>query len=145
MVCSVTTGVMSAGMSSMIRVRDERQGLTGPWHLGQAVEGVILACVDPRRRRPTTAGMSGLGPLGFGPALGGRLGVGRGLPRRGRGIGSGRRGLFLGQLLGQAQESEDDGLLALLEDQRGLLGRQLRAEQGLQGSRIQGVRSPPLP
>ena len=41
-----------------------------------------------------------------------------------------REGLNLGQLLGEGQESEDDGLLALLEDRRGLLRGQLRAEKG---------------
>jgi hypothetical protein len=33
-------------------------------------------------------------------------------------------GRFLGQLLGQAQKREDDRVLALLKDQRGLLGGQ---------------------
>src|SRR5271165_3999825 len=39
-----------------------------------------------------------------------------------RRIGRRRDGLFLGQLLGQSQKREDDCLLALLEDDRGLLG-----------------------
>jgi hypothetical protein len=42
---------------------------------------------------------------------------------------------------GQAQEREDNRVLALLKDQRGLLSRQLRTEQGLQGCCIEGVRS----
>ena len=113
-----------------------------PVALGTGREGVLLAAVDPRRRGPTMTGMSRLGPFGLGPSLGGRLGVGRGLPEGADGSVRGRRGgRLLGQLLGQGQQREDDRLLALLEDQRGLLGGQLRTEQGLQGCRIQGVRT----
>src|SRR5512135_324141 len=65
MVCSVTTGVMSAGMSSMIRVREERHARTGPWHLGQA-DSVCSSRRSIRdgvgRRCP---GCPGLAPLGL--------------------------------------------------------------------------------
>ena len=61
MVCSVTTGVMSAGMSSMTRVREPRQGRTGPWHFGAGRQGVLLAAVDVRRRGPAMAGMARVG------------------------------------------------------------------------------------
>ncbi len=52
-------------------------------------------------------------------------------------------GGLLSQSLRQAQQREDDGLLTLLVDQFGLLGRQLRPEQGLQGRRIERVRVRP--
>src|SRR5512143_2644515 len=65
MVCSVTTGVMSAGMSSMIRVREERHARTGPWHLGHA-DSVCSWRRSIRggvgRRCP---GCPGLAPLGL--------------------------------------------------------------------------------
>ena len=111
-----------------------------PVALGAGLERVMLARVDPRRRRATSPRVTGPGPPGLGPALGGRLGVRRGLARGGGGIGSGRGRLSFGQLLGEAQQGKDDGLLALLVDQHGLLGRQLRAEQDSQGSGITGVR-----
>ena len=64
-VCSVTTGVMSAGMSSMILVREPRHGRTGPWQLGQA-ERVCSSWRSIRggdgRRWP---GCPGLAPLGL--------------------------------------------------------------------------------
>ena len=63
MVCSVTTGVMSAGMSSMIRVRDDRQAFDRAVALGTSLEGMILVSVDAGWSRATRAGMSGLGPL----------------------------------------------------------------------------------
>ena len=56
-----------------------------------------------------------------------------------RRIGRRRDGLFLGQLLGQSQKREDDCLLALLEDDRGLLGGQSRTQEGLQGNRIESL------
>ena len=86
MVCSVTTGVMSAGMSSMTRVREPRQGRTGPWHSGAGRQGVLLAAVDVRRRGPAMAGMAGPAAFGLGSSLPGGLDVGRGLPGRGRGV-----------------------------------------------------------
>src|SRR5438309_3327748 len=77
MACSVTTGVMSAGMSSMIRVRDERHGRTGPWHLGHA-EMVCSSrrsiCGGAGRRWPGCPGLAPLGlarPLVVGLAYGG--------------------------------------------------------------------------
>ena len=113
-----------------------------PMAIGAGREGVFLVAVDSRRRRTALAGVSWSGPLGFGSPLGGGLGVRGYLPGRCRGIGAGEwGGRFLGQLLGQGQQREDNSLLALLENQRGLLRRQLRAEQRLQRSRIQGVRT----
>jgi hypothetical protein len=46
----------------------------------------------------------------------------------------------LGQLLGQSQQDEDDGLLALAEDQRRLLGSQMRPERGRQRCRVRSGR-----
>jgi hypothetical protein len=43
-------------------------------------------------------------------------------------------------LLGEAHQGKDNSFLTLLEDEPGLLGGQLRTEQGWQGSRIQGAR-----
>ena len=107
--------------------------------LGTGRKLVILPAVDPRRRWSTMSRMSRLGTFGFGPPLAGSLHVRRSLSRRCRRIGRRRDGLFLDQLLGQGQKREDDRLLALLKDQRGLLGGQFRTEQGLQSSRIEGL------
>lgn len=110
-----------------------------PMTLGAGPKRVLLPAVDPRWRRPSRTGVSRLGPLGLGPPPARRLDVRRSLSRRCRRIGQHREGLFLGELFGQSQKREDNRILALLEDERGLLGDQSGTENCLQGSRVEGV------
>lgn len=131
---------MSWGTSSTSRVRRERQRQR-PLAVGALWQRVFLAAVDAGRRGSPLALVPGSSPFGLGSSFARGLDVGRGLARGGRRVEPRGSLLLLGETLGQGEQGEDNRLRPLGVDRPRLLGSQLRTEQGLQSSRLQGFRT----